>query len=204
MIGLPKTTEMKKQIPKSAIYKKYGMDTKAKEKFDADISRIYIVNEVSEHTMNIEKGQEIESFFVVQILLKNKKYDMNNIIKITKLINQNMIFVLAHEEEISLAVYRNKLISTEWKEENKETLKIQGLTLDEIWKNLIIQIGDIHVEENNTLDEQIAIDDNKDKIQKKIKLLEKKARSERQPRKKFEMVGQINTLKKELGELNNG
>lgn len=195
---------MKKQIPKSAIYKKYGMDTKAKEKFDADISRIYIVNEVSEHTMNIEKGQEIESFFVVQILLKNKKYDMNNIIKITKLINQNMIFVLAHEEEISLAVYRNKLISTEWKEENKETLKIQGLTLDEIWKNLIIQIGDIHVEENNTLDEQIAIDDNKDKIQKKIKLLEKKARSERQPRKKFEMVGQINTLKKELGELNNG
>lgn len=195
---------MKKQIPKSVIYKKYSMDSKAKEKFDADISRIYIVNEVSEHTMNIKKGQEIESFFVIRILLKKKKYDMNNIIKITKLINQNMIFVLAHEKEISLAVYRNKLISTEWKDENTETLKIQGFTLDEIWKSLIVQIGDIHIEENTTLDEQIAINDKMDKIQKNIELLEKKARSERQPRKKFELVGQINILKKELGELNNG
>ncbi len=201
MKGLPKSTVMKKQIPKSAIYKKYGMNSKAREKFDADISRIYIVNEVSEHTMNIKKGHEIESFFVVQIILKNKEYDEGNIIKITKLINQNMIFVLSYKEKNSMAVYRGKLITSDWRDNDCESLKILGLTLDEVWKHLIVQIGDINVEESNTLDEQIKIDERKDKILQKIELLDKKARSERQPRKKFEMVEKINELKKELGEL---
>lgn len=199
--GLPASTMMKKQIPKSAIYKKYGMDSRAREKFDTDISRIYIVNEVSEHTMNIEKGQEIDSFFVVQILLKNKNYDEGNIIKITKLINQNMVFVLSYENMKSLAVYRGRLITSKWRDNESKPLKIQGLTLDEVWKQLIVQIGDIHVEGNNSLDEQIHVNDKKEKISNKINLLEKKARSERQPRKKFEMVEKINELKKELGEL---
>ena len=40
MLGLPKTTEMSKQLPKKAIYTKFQMNTAAKEKIDADISRI--------------------------------------------------------------------------------------------------------------------------------------------------------------------
>ncbi|QUI23192.1 DUF4391 domain-containing protein [Vallitalea pronyensis] len=201
MSGLPKSTMMKKQIPKSAIYKKYGMDSKAREKFDNDISRIYIVNEVSTRTMIIERGLEIDSFFVVQIMLKNKKYDESNIIKITKLINQNMIFELRYEDKKSFAVYRGKLITSDWRDDESEPMKIQGLTLDEVWKQLIIQIGDIHVEPQNTLDEQIQVNDMKEKILANIKSLDRKARSERQPRKKFEMVEKINELKKELGEL---
>lgn len=47
MLGLPKTTEMSKQLPKKAIYTKFQMNTVAKEKIDADISRITIVNEIS-------------------------------------------------------------------------------------------------------------------------------------------------------------
>ena len=37
MLGLPKTTEMSKQLPKKAIYTKFQMNTAAKEKIDADL-----------------------------------------------------------------------------------------------------------------------------------------------------------------------
>lgn len=47
MLGLPKATEMSKQLPKKAIYAKFQMNTAAKEKIDADISRITIVNEIA-------------------------------------------------------------------------------------------------------------------------------------------------------------
>lgn len=40
MLRLPKSTEMSKQLPKKAVYAKFQMNTAAKEKIDADISRI--------------------------------------------------------------------------------------------------------------------------------------------------------------------
>ncbi len=43
MLGLPKSTEMSKQLPKKAVYAKFQMNTAAKDKIDADISRITIV-----------------------------------------------------------------------------------------------------------------------------------------------------------------
>ena len=46
MLGLPKATELSKQLPKNAIYAKFQMNTAEKAKID-DISRITIVNEVS-------------------------------------------------------------------------------------------------------------------------------------------------------------
>lgn len=43
MLGLPKSTEMSKQLPKKAIYTKFQRTPAAKDKIDADISRITIV-----------------------------------------------------------------------------------------------------------------------------------------------------------------
>ena len=50
----------------------------------------------------------------------------------------------------------------------------------------------------NTLEEQIALDEQKAKLQKEIAKLEKQARAEKQPKKKFELVQKINQFKKEL------
>lgn len=59
MLGLPKATEMSKQLPKKAIYAKFQMNTSAKEKIDADISRITIVNEITPNKVNIPAGDEV-------------------------------------------------------------------------------------------------------------------------------------------------
>ena len=50
----------------------------------------------------------------------------------------------------------------------------------------------------NTLDEQIAADERRQKIEKEIVKLEKQARAEKQPKKKFELVQQIKELKRKM------
>lgn len=198
MLGLPKTTELNKQLSKKAIYTKFQMNTAAKEKIDADISRITIVNEVSSEKVNIAEGEQVKSLFILLVNLKKKEFDERNIATISKLIPQNILFVLECGNEQKLAVYHTKLMQTEWHSKDTLAVQLKGLNLDTVWENIIVQIGDVQIEQGNTLDEQIAIDDRKQKLLREIARYEKLARNERQPKKKFELVAHVNKLRKEL------
>ena len=63
---------------------------------------------------------------------------------------------------------------------------------------IVVDIGGVSIADGNTLDEQIAADERRQKIEKEIAKLEKQARAEKQPKKKFELVQQIKRLKEEL------
>ena len=91
------------------------------------------------------------------------------------------------------------LMQTEWKRKEDLSIDLKGLNLDAVWENIIVQIGGITVAQGNTLDEQIAADEQRMKIQKEIDRLTKQAKNEKQPKKKFELAQQINKLKQELG-----
>ena len=92
MLGLPKATELSKQLPKNAIYAKFQMNTAEKAKIDADISRITIVNEVSAEKVHIAAGDQVKSFFVLLVALKKKDFNDKTIITISKLIPQNITY----------------------------------------------------------------------------------------------------------------
>ena len=198
MLGLPKTTELNKKLPKNAIYAKFQMNTAEKAKIDADISKITIVNEVSAAKVNIADGEQVKSFFVLLVALKKKDFEGKTIITISKLIPQNMLLVLACGGEAKLAIYHTKLIQTEWKRKEDLSIELKGLNMDAVWENIIIQIGGIRMDHGNTLDEQIVVDEQRMKIQKEIDRLTKAAKNEKQPKKKFELAQQINKLKQEL------
>ena len=173
-----------------------------KELWSAYISRITIVNEVSSLKVSIEAGKEIKSFFVIEVVLKRKDYDEKNIITISKLIPQNLIMVLIFENKAKIAVYHTKLMQTDWKLLNELSIKFIGLDLDKVWENIIIQIGNLKIEQGNSLKEQIILDEKRTKIKKEIKRLEKIARNEVQPKKKFDIVNEIKKLTKQLSEVN--
>lgn len=198
MLGLPKTTETLKQLPKKAIYAKFSLNTAAKEHFDSDISKIVIVNEISPATTTISKGDGISSFFVLLVSLKKKDYDEKNIALLSKLIPQNILYILEYEGKSQLAVYYTKLIHSEWKPTNEQVITLDGLNLDTVWENIVKQIGSIDVQQGNTLNEQIAVDEKRRKIEKEIAKLEKMARAEKQPKKKFDLVQQVKNLIKEM------
>ena len=198
MLGMPKSTELNKQLPKKAIYAKFQMSPAAKAKFDADISRINIVGEVSPNTTGIAQGQTVSSIFVLQVILKQKNFQQNTIAQISKLIDQNMLLILDCKTERKLAIYHSKLIQTEWDFADACAIELKGLDLDSVWENFITQVGGITIQEGNTLDEQIAADEEQAKLEKEIARLEKLAWAEKQPKKKFELALQIQQLQKEV------
>ena len=201
MLGLPKSTEIKKIIPKNVLFAKFNMNTAAKEKFDADIRRITLVGEISTNTVAISKGESVSSFFVLLVSLKQEKYDEKNIVLLSKLIDQNMLIVLEYENKARLAIYHTKLMTSEWKPTHEYNLTLSGLDLDAVWQNIVVQIGQVEIEQGKTLDEQIATDELRNKLLNEIEKLDKKARSEKQPKKKFELAAQVKKLKKQLEEL---
>ena len=197
MLGLPKSTELNKPLPKTAIYTKFQMNAAEKSKIDADISRIVIVNEVSAAKLNLAPGESVQAFFVLQVTLKHSEFSEKTLITLSKLIPQNMVLLLECDGQAKMAVYHTKLLQTPWRDPADLTLAIKGLTMDAVWENVIVQVGNIRLQAGNTLDRQIAIDEQRAKLEKEIARLEKLAWAEKQPKKKFELVQRINMLKKE-------
>ena len=198
MLGLSKATEMSKQLPKKAVYAKFQMNTSAKEKIDADISKITIVNEITPNKVNIPAGDEVKSIFVLLVSLKRKNFDEKTIATLSKLIPQNILFVLEYGSASKLAIYHTKIMQTDWKPTEEQRIELQGLNLDKVWENVVVAVGGVDIEQGNTLDEQIEVNEKRQKLEKEIAKLEKQARAEKQPKKKFEMVQRIHSLKGEL------
>ena len=198
MYNLPEKALMKKQLSKAAIYRRFNLNAASKANFDKDISRIDIIAELSPSTLDVLKGKSTNSIFILQVMLKQKDFDEKNLNMISKLINQKIVFVLSYENEAKLAVYYNKLFQTEWKNEEELKLEIKGSNLDSVLQNMITKIGNITITENRSLDEQIAEDERVLKLKKEIEKLERMAKKEIQPKRKFELHQEILRLKDEL------
>ena len=197
MLGLPKSTELNKPLPKTAIYTKFQMNAAEKAQIDADISRIVIVYEVSAAKLNLAPGESVQAFFVLQVTLKHREFSEKTLITLSKLIPQHMVLLLECDGQAKLAVYHTKLLQTPWRDPAELTLTIKGLTMDAVWENVIVQVGNIRLQTGNTLDQQIAQDEQRAKREKEIARLEKLAWAEKQPKKKFELVQKINKLREQ-------
>lgn len=196
MLGLPASTEINKQVPKKTIFAKFEMKPAQRDHFDEDVARLTLVNAISPTTIPaLSKGEQIECIYVMSVTLKKKEYDLKNILLLSKLIPQKILFALKYEEYVQLAINHTKLICGDWQPELNYSITLQGLNLDKVWESLVVSIGDITVEEGSTLEQQIQIDDTRAKILKQIEQLEAKARNEKQPRKKLEYFNQLKKLK---------
>lgn len=195
MLNLPEITELHKPLPKTQIYKKFQFSNSQQTKFDADISRIDIVNEVSSRTIpSIQHGKKINSIYVLSVTLKTKDYDSKNIEKISKIIPQNLVFALQYEEEIQLAVFCEKIFTTSWIHETKAKLELKGLNFDEVWENIIKQIEGGEWDSNLSLSENIELKEKKEKLKKEIDVLKKKMKNEKQFNRQIEIKAEIRRL----------
>ena len=201
MLGLPASTKIKKLITKKKVYEHFGADmsVERRKKFDADIARMTLTNEVSPVSVNLPTGDEVQNFFVLHILLKTKTFDQQNISYIARLFGQRLVMILEVDGYARLALWQTKIIMTDWAAVDDLKLPMVGLDLDKVWENIVTRIAGIEVEPGRTLNEQIAVAAQREKLRKEIEKLEKQARAERQPKKKLEIVLKLRGLEAELG-----
>ena len=200
MLGLPASTEIHKLITRKRVYENFGADMSAerRKRFEADIARMVLTNEVSPVSINLPAGEQVQSFFVLQVTLKEKEFDAQNITLLARLFGQRLVMMLEYEGRQRLALWQGRLYMTEWADAGAWTLPLTGLNLDQAWEHIVAQIAGIDREPGRALDEQLAQAAQREKLQKEIARLEKQARTERQPKKKFELVQKIKAKQQEM------
>lgn len=205
MLGLPKSTEVKRPMPKAQLYEKFGLKQLQRNAFDADVARMGIVNFIAPQSLpGIAEGEEVKAVFVVDVELKRYDYNIKNIILIAKLIPHRIIFALRHEDKVQLAVYHTKLFTTPWQSLDTTNLTLSGLNLDAVWQNIVAYIGELEVAEGNSLTQQIRVDEERTRLMRQIESLERQMRSTSQPRRQREIFKEIKNLRLTLnGEIEN-
>lgn len=211
MFDFPVSTLVDKRITKEKLYEHIDTTATIKKVFIEQVKSIRWLHKIAETTINIAKGVDVEEIEIFHIVVKNQ--DINNCIftQIDKVIPYNNVYLLEfentyklkigfrHKNESGTAFKVDRYYETEWLPENKSSLELIGLNLDKVYENMIRQIAGESIAFNTgNLTEDILRAEQENKITKEIARLEKQARVEKQPKKKFELVSRIAKLKKEV------
>ena len=196
MLGLPQATEVKRPLPKVQLYKKFELKQAQRDAIDADIARLDFVNIIAPQSLpTIAEGLEVKAIFVVKVELKCSDYNNSTIAFVAKLIPQKIVFALQYEEQMQLCVFHTRLLQSAWMPMADVTITLQGLTLDETWEHFVVEIGGLDIQSKQTIEQQIATNEQQERLLRQIETLEKRCRAEKQTKKKYELHQQIVKLK---------
>ena len=202
MFQLPPATAINKPLYKKAVFEKFNLKAAERDRFDADISRMTLVARVSTATVPaLTKGKEIEGFYVLQVALKRKDYDSKNILLLQKLIPQKIVFALQHDDQTQFCIFHTRLQQSWWISTTEATITLRGLTLDDVWNNIVADIGGLDAQAEESIEEQIIHREQREKLHRQIELLEKQCRAEKQTRKKYELHQKLQELKLKIKQV---
>lgn len=210
IVQLPEATHVHKRIPKEAFYKHLSLSGTLKSKFVSDIRDIYVEWDINAKNLRLQKVSDIKEILFMQIELKKQSFDNRIIETIAKQNEHKLVFILHYQNNFQLAVYYKKLYFSDWYNKDNYQLTIDGYTLNDIWNNIIKQIGlkDECLTESETtnisIDDQLKTQEKIDKLKKQITKIEKLAWKEVQPKKQFELYKRLEKLKKDLEDLIDG
>lgn len=214
MIGLPKTTEFNKRIPKQKFYDNMDISPALKKVFVEQVRIIYWKNKIAAATTNLAFGTDVTELEVLEVRLNSSVLDDSLLRQIDKEIPYHILFLLEYQGKYQAwigykeaATSGNKAFKvngyyhTEWMAEDELPLKMEGLNVDAVYENFVRQIaGDKLKTESagESLKESVARDEHKQALQKRIATLQAKIRKERQLNKQMQMNTELKKLKKEL------
>ena len=214
LLSFPSSTEVNKRIPKQKFYDNLDISPALKKSFVEQIQAVYWRNKLATSTINLNAGLRVTELEVFEIELTSQELDEAVLRQIDKQIPYHILFVLSYGDKSKLMVCFkeaaesgsnafkvNRYFSTPWVNREDAAIQLKGLDLDTVLDNIIKDIGNIQIEDGNTLGQQIEIDAQREQIAKEIARLEKLARKEAQPRRKLELVQKIQKLKVDGGVL---
>ena len=218
MLGLPKTTEFNKHIPKQKFYENINVTPALRRIFVEQIKVVYWRNKIAPSTINLEAGNDVTEIEVFEVKLNRVPLDVSVLRQIDKEIPYHIIFLLEFEGKYQAwTAYKEKAGSgssafkvdtyyhTDWLLEDVLVLKLDGLNMDSVYENYVRQIaGDaLHVasSETESLKESVERSKQIQLLQKQVVTLQKKIRKEKQLNRQIELNAELKCLRKEISEL---
>ena len=214
MVIFPKTTEFNRRIPKQKFYENLSVTPQIRRAFVEQIQGIWWANKIAPSTLNIEAGETVTEIEVFTVKLSAPSLDETVLRLIDREIPYHIVFLLSYEDKVqawtaykehsagNAAFKVGAYYHTEWMAEEELPLRIEGLTTDAVYENFVRQIaGDaLKNTAGETLKDAVEKAQAREKLQKEIDRLEKLARAEKQPKKKFEYSQKIKELQRRLDE----
>ena len=212
MIGLPKSTEFNKRIPKQKFYDNLSVTPALKKAFTDQIKVIYWRNKIALTTVNLAASDSVTEIEVFEIQLNIPKLDESILRQIDREIPYHILFLLEYRGQYRAVIgYKesstsgktafkvDRYYSTDWMDEGLLPAHLDGLSMDAVYENFVRQIAGESLTDKNctTLKESVEQQKRREQIEKQIAALEAKIRKEKQPKKKFELVQRIRKLKLE-------
>lgn len=219
MLGLPKSTEFNRFIPKQKFYKNLythtSISSKTKNYFVKQIKSITWENKIDPTTMNISKGSFVEEIEVFRVELYDYEIDDSVLYIIDENIPYHILFVFEYNnkrkyslsyKEISReseTINIHKIFLSDWISEEEDLLKFSGISLDNMYENLLNRISDNELDKfsGDTLKERVLNNIEYEKIQKQVNNLSKKMRNEKQFNRQVELNSELKELKKKISSL---
>lgn len=212
MLGLPKTTDFNKRIPKEKFYENLNVTPTVKKCFVEQIKVIYWRNKIAATTTNLAAGTTVNEIEVFEIKLKTNILDESVLRQIDKEIPYHILFLLEYEGKYqawtaykeasagNTAFKVNQYYHTDWMTEDALPLKLDGLSVDAVYENFVYQIaGDVLQAENGeTLREAVERDEKIKNLKKQIEVIQGKIRKEKQLNVQMKLNTELKKLKKEL------
>ena len=153
MLGLPKSTEFNKRIPKQKFYDNLNVSPALKRSFIDQIKVIYWANKIATATLNLAEGKNVTEIEVFEVRLNVPTLDEAVLKQIDREIPYHILFILEHENKFqawigykeessgNTAFKVNRYYSTEWMDEDALPLKLEGLSVDSVYENFVRQIA---------------------------------------------------------------
>lgn len=94
MIGLPKSTEFNRRIPKQKFYENLTVSPALKRVFIDQIKVIYWKNKIATTTMNLAVGETVTEIELFEVKLNEQKLDESVLRQIDKEIPYHIVFLL--------------------------------------------------------------------------------------------------------------
>lgn len=217
MIGLPKTTEFNKRIPKQKFYENLTVSASLKQSFVDQIKTIYWRNKIAASTVNIAEGNDVEEIEVFEIKLTGQNIDEGILKQMDKEIPYHILFLLEFEGKYQAWIgYKeeaqsgnstfkvNRYYHTDWLQAENLPLKMEGLSIDVVYENFVRQIAGGQLGEANTaesLKDSVAKDLQKQTLEKQIVSLRIKLKKEKQFNKQVELNNEIKRLSNQLNDI---
>ena len=209
MLGLPKTTEFNKRIPKQKFYENLSVTPAQKKMFAEQIKVIYWRNKIAATTVNLAPGENVTELEVFEILLNQPHMDEAVLTQIDRALPYHILFVLtyndkqqaciAYKEATASGGYAFKVLKyykTGWMPAAQMELEFAGRSLDAVYENYVRQIAGNEIETTaaGNLQTDVERSERKQQLQKQIDDLQAKIRKEKQFNRQVELNAEVKRL----------
>ncbi|MBS7014621.1 MAG: DUF4391 domain-containing protein [Veillonella sp.] len=217
MLGLSKATEFNRRIPKAKFYENINITPSLKRLFVDHVKTIYWRNKIASTTTNLSAGKYVTEIEVLEVNLNSPQVDIDLLNCIDSVIPYHILYILEYNGKYQVWIgYKettyiekkkskvDRYYHTNWLEETELIVKLEGLSLDDVYENLVRQIAGDKLQSDNSIEslkQSVERDKEIETLQKQINILQGKIRKEKQLNKQMEINTELKKLRSALEKL---